>query len=160
MCMYGSIAHMNNALAYRRYWFRPRILRGTKTIDTSCQILGIESTLPIFVSPAAMAGLGAPEGEVNITKGAGKMGIIQGVSNPFYILISHLTEYHVKISSNASCTVDEIANARVDSAKQPLFFQVSPHHLAHTSVSNRALYSSMLPRTGPSLSRSLNTSKS
>ncbi|KAG8678705.1 Cytochrome b2, mitochondrial precursor, partial [Ceratobasidium sp. 395] len=53
-----------------------------------------------------MAGLGAPEGEVNITKGAGKMGIIQG------------------ISSNASCTVDEIANARVDSEKQPLFFQL------------------------------------
>ncbi|KAG8700511.1 Cytochrome b2, mitochondrial precursor, partial [Ceratobasidium sp. 394] len=101
-----EFAHMNNALAYRRYWFRPRVLRGTKTIDTSCEILGNPSSLPIFVSPAAMAGLGAPEGEVNITKGAGKMGIIQG------------------ISSNASCTVDEIANARIDSEKQPLFFQL------------------------------------
>ncbi|KAG8715750.1 Cytochrome b2, mitochondrial precursor [Ceratobasidium sp. 423] len=99
-------AHMNNALAFRRYWFRPRVLRGTKTIDTSCEILGIPSTLPIFVSPAAMAGLGDPAGEVNITKGAGKTGIIQG------------------ISSNASCTVDEIANARVDPQKQPLFFQL------------------------------------
>ncbi|KAF8607785.1 hypothetical protein BDV93DRAFT_279525 [Ceratobasidium sp. AG-I] len=101
-----EFAHMNNALAFRRYWFRPRVLRGTKTIDTTCEILGIESALPIFVSPAAMAGLGNPAGEVDITKGAGKMGIIQG------------------ISSNASCTVDEIANARVDSEKQPLFFQL------------------------------------
>ncbi|CAE6537965.1 unnamed protein product [Rhizoctonia solani] len=99
-------AHVNNALAFRRYWFRPRVLRGTKTIDTSCEILGIPSTLPIFVSPAAMAGLGDPAGEVNITKGAGKTGIIQG------------------ISSNASCTVDEIADARVDAEKQPLFFQL------------------------------------
>lgn len=72
---------MNNALAFRRYWFRPRVLRGTKTIDTSCEILGNSSTLPVFVSPAAMAGLGAPEGELNITKGAGRMGIIQGVSS-------------------------------------------------------------------------------
>lgn len=101
-----EFAHMNNALAFRRYWFRPRVLRGTKTIDTSCEILGVPSTLPIFVSPAAMAGLGAPEGELNITRGAGKMGIIQG------------------ISSNASRSVDEIAEARVDGAKQPLFFQL------------------------------------
>lgn len=132
MRMYGPIAHMNNALAYRRYWFRPRILRGTKTIDTSCEILGIESALPIFVSPAAMAGLGAPEGEMNITKGAGKMGIIQGVSNPLCSFVSWLIQYLTKISSNASCTVDEIANARVDSAKQPLFFQVRLHHLVRT----------------------------
>ncbi|CAE6491872.1 unnamed protein product [Rhizoctonia solani] len=99
-------AHMNNALAFRRYWFRPRILRGTKSVDTSCEILGIPSSLPIFVSPSAMAGLGDPAGEVNITKGAGKTGIIQGISN------------------NSSCTIDEIAGARVDREKQPLFFQL------------------------------------
>ncbi|KAF8681200.1 CRM1 C terminal [Rhizoctonia solani] len=99
-------AHMNNALAFRRYWFRPRVLRGTKTVDTSCEILGVQSALPIFVSPAAMAGLGDPAGEVNITKGAGKTGIVQG------------------ISSNASCTIDEIAAARTDPEKQPLFFQL------------------------------------
>ncbi|KDN51148.1 hypothetical protein RSAG8_00777, partial [Rhizoctonia solani AG-8 WAC10335] len=99
-------AHLNNALAFRRYWFRPRILRATKSIDTSCEMLGIPSSLPIFVAPAAMAGLGDPAGEVNITKGAGKTGIIQG------------------ISSNASCTVDEIADARIDQERQPLFFQL------------------------------------
>ncbi|KAG8690691.1 Cytochrome b2, mitochondrial precursor [Ceratobasidium sp. 423] len=107
-------AHMNNALAFRRYWFRPRVLRGTKTIDTSCKILGIPSALPIFVSPAALAGLGDPAGEVNITKGAGKTGIIQGISN------------------YASCTVDEIANARVDPEKQPLFFQAGSAASAYT----------------------------
>ncbi|KAF8760162.1 Xylitol dehydrogenase [Rhizoctonia solani] len=96
-------AHMNNALAFRRYWFRPRVLRGTKTVDTSCEILGVQSALPIFVSPAAMAGLGNPAGEVNITKGAGRRALSK---------------------DNASCTIDEIAAARTDPEKQPLFFQL------------------------------------
>jgi isopentenyl diphosphate isomerase/L-lactate dehydrogenase-like FMN-dependent dehydrogenase len=43
-------------------------------------MLGMEVTLPIYVAPAAMAKLGHPDGEVNITKAAGKTGIIQGVS--------------------------------------------------------------------------------
>ena len=43
-------------------------------------MLGVKSTLPFFICPAALAGLGHPEGEVNLTRAAGKMGIIQGVS--------------------------------------------------------------------------------
>jgi L-lactate dehydrogenase (cytochrome) len=43
-------------------------------------MLGMQVTLPIYVAPAAMAKLGHPDGEVNITKAAGKTGIIQGVS--------------------------------------------------------------------------------
>jgi L-lactate dehydrogenase (cytochrome) len=42
--------------------------------------MGVKSAMPIFVSPAAMAKLGHPLGEVNITKGAGACGIVQGVS--------------------------------------------------------------------------------
>lgn len=42
--------------------------------------MGVKSTLPIFISPAAMAKLGHPLGEVNLTKGAGECGIVQGVS--------------------------------------------------------------------------------
>lgn len=44
--------------------------------------MGIKSELPIFICPAAMAKLGHPLGEVNLTKGAGRCGIVQGVS-PF-----------------------------------------------------------------------------
>jgi L-lactate dehydrogenase (cytochrome) len=42
--------------------------------------MGVKSSLPIFISPAAMAKLGHPLGEVNLTKGAGECGIVQGVS--------------------------------------------------------------------------------
>ena len=55
-------------------------MRAVAVVDPSTTILGIPTPLPVFVSPAAMAGLGHPEGECNITRGAGAMGIIQGVS--------------------------------------------------------------------------------
>lgn len=45
-------------------------------------MLGMPVALPIYVSPAAMAKLGHPLGEVNITRAAGKAGIIQGVRLP------------------------------------------------------------------------------
>jgi isopentenyl diphosphate isomerase/L-lactate dehydrogenase-like FMN-dependent dehydrogenase len=42
-------------------------------------MLGMHVSLPIYISPAAMAKLGHPLGEVNLTRGAGECGIIQGV---------------------------------------------------------------------------------
>jgi len=72
--------------------------------------MGVDSDLPIFISPAAMAKLGHPLREVNLTKGAGECGIVQG------------------ISINASCSLDEIMEARKEGQK--VFFQVSPVDLA------------------------------
>jgi L-lactate dehydrogenase (cytochrome) len=57
------------------------------------------------VAPAALARLGHPGGEVNMTKAAAKEGIIQA------------------ISSNASCSIEEITEAREPG--QPLIFQVN-----------------------------------
>jgi L-lactate dehydrogenase (cytochrome) len=48
---------------------------------TETTILGFPSSIPVMISPAAMAKLGHPLGEVNLTKGAGSQGIIQIVSN-------------------------------------------------------------------------------
>lgn len=76
-----------NRTSFSRVWFRPRVLRGVSGkpgIDTSTTLLEdsarIESSLPIYISPAAMAKLGHPEGEVNLTKAARSAGIVQGVS--------------------------------------------------------------------------------
>ena len=57
-------------------------LRSARHVDPSSTMLGMPVSLPIYVSPAAMAKLGHPLGEVNITRAAGKAGIIQGVSPP------------------------------------------------------------------------------
>lgn len=72
--------------------------------DTEATILDIPVSMPIMISPAAMAKLGHPLGEVNLTKAAGSNGIIQ------------------IISANASCSLEELFEAR--NPNQPLFYQV------------------------------------
>jgi L-lactate dehydrogenase (cytochrome) len=91
--------------AFRRYYFRPRILNDVTNGSISTTFMGVDSQLPIFISPAAMAKLGHPLGEVNLTKGAGECGIVQG------------------ISINASCSLEEIMEARKEGQK--VFFQAS-----------------------------------
>ncbi|KIR58626.1 L-lactate dehydrogenase [Cryptococcus bacillisporus CA1873] len=93
-----------NNTSYRKIHFRPRVLRKVAQADASTTILGYKSSLPVMISPAAMAKLGHPLGEVNMTRGAANTGIIQC------------------ISSFASCSLEEICAARSDN--QPLFFQL------------------------------------
>ena len=59
---------------------QPRILRDVKSVDMSRSILGFKSTAPFFVSPAAMAKLAHPDGELALARAAGTEGIIQCVS--------------------------------------------------------------------------------
>ena len=73
--------------------------------DPSTSILGHKSSIPIFVSGAALAKLGHPLGEANIARGAGRCNIIQ------------------MVSTNASLSPAQIAAARV-SPDQALFFQL------------------------------------
>jgi len=100
-----GIAHTENVRAFSRFFFHPRVLRAVSQCDPSTTILGCKSSLPIFISAAALAKLGHPLGETNITRGAGQTGIIQ------------------MVSTNASFSVSEIAAARI-SPIQPLFFQL------------------------------------
>ena len=98
-------AHTENIRAFSRFFFQPRVLRAVSQCDPSTTILGCKSSLPIFASSAALAKLGHPLGETNITRGTGRTGIIQ------------------MVSTNASLSAPEIAAARV-SPTQPLFFQL------------------------------------
>ena len=98
-------AHTENVRAFSRFFFHPRILRAVSRCDPSTTILGFKSSIPMFVSAAALAKLGHPLGETNITRGAGRTGIIQ------------------MVSTNASFSASEVAAARV-SPTQPLFFQL------------------------------------
>ncbi|WVQ83117.1 hypothetical protein IAT38_005255 [Cryptococcus sp. DSM 104549] len=93
-----------NQSAFHRYYFRPRILRDATNGSIDTEFIGLKTAMPVFISPAAMAKLGHPLGEVNLTKGAGTCGIVQG------------------ISINASCSLDEIMAARIPS--QPVMFQI------------------------------------
>ncbi|KAJ6604787.1 FMN-dependent dehydrogenase-domain-containing protein [Mycena vulgaris] len=93
-----------NARAFSRFFFHPRVMRPVSKCDPSTTILGFKSSIPIFVCGAALAKLGHPLGEVNIAKGATATSIIQ------------------MVSSNASMSPAEIIAAA--SPSQPLWFQL------------------------------------
>lgn len=72
-----------NRSMFDRIWFRPRLLRNIRHIDTTTTMLGHKVNLPFFVSPAAMARLAHPDGELALARGAEKYGIAQCVSSVF-----------------------------------------------------------------------------
>lgn len=99
---------MENGRAFGRFFFHPRVMKPVSQCDTSTTILGYKSTIPVYISGAALARLGHPLGEANLTRGAYKTGIIQ------------------MVSTNSSLSYAEISAARV-SPDQPLFFQLYKH---------------------------------
>ncbi|KAJ7446514.1 FMN-dependent dehydrogenase-domain-containing protein [Mycena galericulata] len=101
------IAVTENARAFSRFFFHARVMRPVGKCDPSTTILGYTSSIPVFVSGAALAKLGHPLGEVNIAKAATTTSIIQ------------------MVSSNASMSPAEIIAAAAPS--QPLFFQLYKH---------------------------------
>ncbi|KAK7694509.1 hypothetical protein QCA50_001695 [Cerrena zonata] len=103
-----EITNIENARAFTRFFFNPRVMRRLSNTNPSTTILGFKSRIPVFASGAALAKLGHPRGEANITEGCGRTSIVQ------------------MVSSNASLSYAEIAAARV-SPDQPLFFQLYKH---------------------------------
>ncbi|KAH4159971.1 hypothetical protein HBI70_159040 [Parastagonospora nodorum] len=107
-----------NKSMFDRIWFRPRLLRNIRHINTSTSILGESVKLPFFVSPAAMAKLAHPDGELALARGAEKFGIAQC------------------ISTNASYTMAEITSS-VSPGSLPFFFQLYVNK--HRSASEKLL---------------------
>jgi L-lactate dehydrogenase (cytochrome) len=75
------VTHHNNSDYYKKIMIRPRILRTVKEISIKRTIMGCESSSPFFISPAAMAKLAHPEGELALAQGAAAENIIQCVSH-------------------------------------------------------------------------------
>ena len=104
-----EITKAQNRAAFNRIVFRPRVLRAIGEVDSSVKLLnsngdGFDCSLPLYISPAAMAKLGHPDGELNLTRGAGKAAIIQG------------------ISANASVGLDDMLDNRKQG--QPIIYQL------------------------------------
>ncbi|KAF6822738.1 cytochrome b2 [Colletotrichum plurivorum] len=108
------ITHKKNKELVRRIMIRPRILRNVLHVDYKTNILGFESSAPFFISPAAMAKLVHPDGELALSRGAANEGIIQ------------------VISSNASYTLKSIVNAAPPN--QPFFFQLYINSERHKTI--------------------------
>lgn len=73
--------HAWNQSFLRRIMLRPRVLRDVAETDMRRRILGVESAAPFFISPAAMARLAHPDGELALARGAAREGVIQCISN-------------------------------------------------------------------------------
>jgi L-lactate dehydrogenase (cytochrome) len=84
------ITKEGNKRLFDRIWFRPRLVRNVRDVDTRTKILGQDVKMPFFVSPAAMAKLAHPDGELALAKGANKFGIAQCVGHFFFFSQSSL----------------------------------------------------------------------
>jgi L-lactate dehydrogenase (cytochrome) len=94
-----------NADAYQRVLFRPRVLRKVGEADARTDLVGCPTSIPVFIAPAAMAKLGHPLGEINLTRGAGSTGVIQAVSSVVdsicdYAVLADPTDLLQRISRN------------------------------------------------------------
>ncbi|EDR15041.1 uncharacterized protein LACBIDRAFT_300783 [Laccaria bicolor S238N-H82] len=102
-----EVSYTENSRAFSRFFFRARVMRPVSECDPSTTLLGYHSSIPVFVSGSALAKLGHPQGEANITRAAGKTSLIQ------------------MVSSNASLSAQNIMDAAIPS--QTLFFQLYKH---------------------------------
>jgi L-lactate dehydrogenase (cytochrome) len=93
-----------NADFYKRIWFRPRVMVGVKNATTQATVLGQKFKLPIFSSPAALAKLSHPEGELAMARGLAASGST------------------IIACANASYSFAEIAGALP--ANHPIFYQL------------------------------------
>lgn len=103
-----------------RILLRPRVLRNVAQVNTRIKILGCQTGLPLFVSPAAMAKMVHPEGELAMARGCAKYGVGQCVSI-LLLFIYCFGSDKTKISTNASYSMTDITNCAPD---HPFFFQL------------------------------------
>lgn len=96
----NELTLQENQAAFQRIWFRPRILVNVRHVDLSTSFLGIRSELPFYISATALGKLGHPEGEVVLTRAAGRKGIVQ------------------MMPTLASCSMDEMVKARIGGQTQ------------------------------------------
>ncbi|KRA83393.1 alpha-hydroxy acid oxidase [Altererythrobacter sp. Root672] len=64
-----------NQAAFEQVTFRPRVLRGVQAIDTSAQIFGQSTPLPLALAPTGAAGLMWYQGDLALAQAAAKAGL-------------------------------------------------------------------------------------
>jgi len=64
-----------NSAAYGRIGFRPRVLRGIPTVDTSTTLLGHPVHFPLVLAPTGFTRMADPAGELAVARAAARAGI-------------------------------------------------------------------------------------
>lgn len=76
-----------NRADWNKVSFRPRVLRNVKQADMRRNVMGHAAQLPVFISPAAQAKLGHPDGELCLARAAAAKGIVYCASS--YSSVAH-----------------------------------------------------------------------
>lgn len=108
---------------WKKISFRPRVLRNVARVNMKRTIMGQKSSLPFFISPAAMARLGHEDGELCNAAGAGIMDIPYCPSSFSSVSHSDLFEcmtkqkggcmfFQLYVSKSKDVTLEMIAGAR------------------------------------------------
>lgn len=100
-----NITHKANVNFYQRIYFRPRVMVGVANPDTSVNLFGHKFSAPIFSSPAALAKLAHPDGELAMYRAAHSRGVT------------------IIGCNNASFSFSEIRGA-IEDQNYPLFYQL------------------------------------
>ena len=90
------ITHHWNSNMYKRIMLRPRVMRNVAEVNTRRSILGCPSSAPFFVSPAAMARLAHPDGELALARGCANEDLIQVVCTSSKNIRNKLQMNHFK----------------------------------------------------------------
>ncbi|KAI9266851.1 FMN-dependent dehydrogenase-domain-containing protein [Phascolomyces articulosus] len=93
-----EITMRENHSAYHRIWFRPRVMVDVSKIDMTTHMLGQKASLPFYITAAAFCKTAHPNGEMALTRAAGRKDIIQMI--PTYASCSFKDIVRARISSN------------------------------------------------------------
>ena len=94
-----------NHSAFQRIFLKPRVLVNVKQIDTSCKMLGHDSSFPVYLSAVALQKLGHEDGELTWIRAAKEAGVL------------------TMLPTLASCSLDEMS-AELQRVGQTAFFQL------------------------------------
>lgn len=89
----------DNIAAFRRIRLRPRVLVDISAQDISTTLLGIPSSFPLVIAPAAMQKMAHPNGEVAVARAAAKNKVI------------------MTLSSLSTCSMEQVAESSPAGAK-------------------------------------------
>lgn len=103
-----EIALRENHSAFHRLWLRPRILVNVSSIDLRSTMLGYPVKMPVYITSCALGRLAHPDGEVALTRAAGRRGVVQ------------------LCPTLASCKLEEMTGAAIEG--QTLFLQLYVNH--------------------------------
>jgi (S)-mandelate dehydrogenase len=87
-----EITLRGNRAAFENLRLAPRVLRDVSKVDTGCEILGAQASLPMVIAPTGGAGFSWPGGDVAIARAARAFGIPCTLSTSTTATVEHIAE--------------------------------------------------------------------